>query len=52
MPLHIATPGRAYQLLKKGSKLQRAKAAPKKYPANLGLLTRDQDEEEKKGFEE
>ena len=50
MIILAATPGRANFLLKKGSKLRRAKAEHKKYPANLKLLKPDSvdDEEEDK----
>ena len=35
---NIATPGKAYQLLKKGAKLRKNRGVPKKYTANLKIL--------------
>ena len=40
----IATPGRANYLLKTGAKLKRAKAVPRKFPAELSILSRHQQE--------
>ena len=40
---NLATPRRAHYLLKRGAKLRRAKAAPKRYDANLKSLA-DQHE--------
>ena len=42
--ISTATPGSAYQLLKKEAKLKKKKAQPKKYPANLHILTNDDEE--------
>ena len=43
---YIASPGKAFQLLKKGAKLYKKKTVPKKYPANLNLLIKEEEEKD------
>ena len=47
MSCHLATKGRAYQLLKKGTKLKPRRNPIKKYDANLQVLKRENEEEKK-----
>ena len=52
MIILATTPGRANLLLKKGTKLRRAKVKHKKYPANLKLLKPDPVDDEEEGKDE
>ena len=47
MRCHLAKKGRAYQLLKKGTKLKPKRNPIKKYDTNLQVLKRENEEEKK-----
>ena len=40
-----ATPDSAYQLLKKGAKLRKRRAQPKRYPASLHIISKNIEED-------
>ena len=43
--VYIASSGTAFRLLKKGAKLHRTRAVPKKHPSNLNLLKKNEEED-------